>query len=72
MAKNEENSIEDRVFRKTGGLTQTKDDLDDKANTHAYALMTQRQYQHMIQRMQSDLIAIQIRFNETQDSFKNK
>lgn len=72
MAKTEESAIEDRVFRMTGGLTQTKDDLDDKAKTHAYAMMTQRQYEHMIQRMQSDLIAIQIRFNETQDSYKNK
>ena len=26
----------------------------------------------MINRMKSDLIAIQIRFNETQDSYKNK
>lgn len=42
MAKTEESAIEDRVFRMTGGLTQTKDDLDDKAKTHAYAMMTQR------------------------------
>ena len=34
--------------------------------------MYQNQYKHMIHRMQSDLTAIQIRFNETQDSYKNK
>ena len=34
--------------------------------------MTQRQYTHMMERMKADLIAIQIEFNETQDSFKNK
>ena len=35
-------------------------------------MMVQRSYLHMISRMKSDLIAIQIRFNETQDSYKNK
>ena len=35
-------------------------------------MMVQRQYEHMVQRMNQDLISIQIRFNETQDSYKNK
>jgi len=72
QAKNEENNIEDKVMRKTNGLTGTKDKLDEIKDTHDYKLMVQRQYQHMTHRMKSDLIAIQIRFNETQDSFKNK
>ncbi len=35
-------------------------------------MMVQRSYEHMIHRMKSDLIAIQIKFNETQESYKNK
>lgn len=35
-------------------------------------MLTQRSYQHMIHRMKSDLIAIQINFNSLSDSHKNK
>ena len=72
MAKNEEQSIEDRVARKNDGLQNTKDTLDSKKDTHEYQMMVQRQYQHMVHRMNTDLIAIQIRFNETSESYKNK
>jgi len=59
-------------MRKTNGLNSTKETLDGIKDTHEYQLMVQRSYQHMIHRMKSDLIAIQIRFNETSESFKNK
>ena len=59
-------------MRKTNGLTNTKERLDEIKETHDYKMMVQRQYIHMTERMKADLIAIQIRFNETQDSFKNK
>lgn len=44
MSKNEENSIEDKVSRKTGGLTHTKDSLDGIKSDHEYQMMVQRQY----------------------------
>lgn len=59
-------------MRKTTGLDSTKSRLNEITETHDYKMMVQRQYQHMIHRMKSDLIAIQIKFNETQDSYKNK
>ena len=59
-------------MRKTAGLSDTKEKLDDIKDTHDYKLMVQRQYEQMVHRMKADLIAIQIRFNETQESFKNK
>ena len=39
MAKNEEQSIEDRVARKNDGLQNTKDTLDSKKDTHEYQMM---------------------------------
>ena len=72
QAKNEEAGIEDRVMRKTDGLEGTKSKLDEIQDSHEYQMMVQRSYQHMIQRMQSDLISIQIKFNESQTSHKNK
>ena len=65
MAKNEEQSIEDRLERKTNGLENTAGTLDGIKRDHEYQMMVQRSYQHMIHRMNQDLIAIQIRFNET-------
>ena len=72
QSKIEENAIEDRVMRKTNGLERTRETLDGIKDTHEYQMMVQRQYTHMIYRMKSDLISIQIKFNETQDSYKNK
>lgn len=59
-------------MRQTDGLDTSKAELEQIKEKHDYRLMVQRQYQHMIHRMKTDLIAIQIKFNETQDSFKNK
>ena len=72
QSKIDEAAIEDRVSRKTNGLDNTLDKLQSIKNEHDEAKMVKRQREHMIHRMNSDLIAIQIRFNETQDSYKNK
>ena len=39
---------------------------------HEFELMYQRCYQHMIERMKKDLIAIKIKANELGDSYKQK
>ena len=72
QAKTDEAAIEEQNTSKETGLSNTKNVLDGINDTHEYQMMVQRQYEHMIQRMNQDLIAIQIRFNETQDSYKNK
>ena len=58
QAKTEENSIEDSIFRKTNGLSYTRETLDGIKDTHEYQMMVQRSYQHMVHRMKQDLIAI--------------
>lgn len=64
--------VEDTVFRKTFNIKSTKGDLDNIKMEHAFEVMFQRQYEHMIERMKRDLIALQIKTGEMHDSYKSK
>ncbi len=39
---------------------------------HDFEMMFQRVYQHMIERIKKDLIALQIKANEMHESYKQK
>ncbi len=68
----EEYKVEDTLFRKTNFVMSTEDELGQIKEEHDFELMFQRTYQHMIERMKKDLIAIKIKASEMGDSFKQK
>lgn len=70
--QNEENFIEDDVFLKQTGITDTKDEMMQIKEASDFEMMKQRQYKHMIQRIQADLIATKIKVNERQESYQSK
>lgn len=70
--QNEEYAIEDDVYRKTTDIADSKQEKDEIKEASDFELMKQRQYKHMIQRIQQDLIATKIKVNEKQDSYNSK
>jgi hypothetical protein len=50
----------------------SKQEMDDIKEASDFEMMKQRQYKHMIQRIQADLIAMKIKVNEKQDSYQSK
>ena len=64
--------IEDTNMKKTNGLKNTGDGLENIKETHDFEIMLQRTYKHMIDRMHKDLIATQIKAQELQESYKSK
>ena len=53
--------IEDTNMKKTNGLKNTGEGLENIKETHDFEIMLQRTYKHMIDRMHKDLIATQIK-----------
>lgn len=72
QAKTDENNIENDNYMKDTGKKVSGSTLESIKNTHDFQMMLQRTYLHMRQRMQSDLIATQIKANELHESFKMK
>ena len=68
----EEVQVEDTIFRKTFNIRNTKDELDGIKLDHAFEVMYQKQYEHMIERMKKDLVALTIKRSEMFDSYKSK
>ena len=68
----EEYKVEDALFRKTNYIQTAEDELSLIRDEHDFENMFQRVYQHMIERMKRDLIAIQIKSNELHGSDKQK
>ena len=57
IQKNEEFMMEDTNFRKTSNIKNGQDQYDDINKEYEMQMLNQRQYLHMIDRMQQDLIA---------------
>lgn len=68
----EEFKFEDSLFRKTSFMKSTDDELAQIREEHDFELMFQRSYQHVIERMKRDLIAVRIEANELHESQKQK
>ena len=64
----EEFKFEDSLFRKTTFMKSTDDELSQIREEHDFELMFQRSYQHVIERMKRDLIAVRIEANELHES----
>jgi hypothetical protein len=64
--------VEDTLFRKTNFVMSTEDELSMIREEHDFEIMFQRSYQHMIERMKKDLIAIKIKASEINESCKQK
>ena len=50
----------------------TSADMAARKEASDFEMMKQRQYKHMIQRIQADLIATKIKVNEKQESYASK
>lgn len=57
---------------KVNGIAETKDEMEQIKEASDFEMMKQRQYKHMIMRIQSDLIATKIKVNEQQESYASK
>ena len=64
--------MEDDLFRKTNYIQSAEGELGMIKDEHDFEMMFQRVYQHMIERIKKDLIALQIKANEMHDSHKQK
>ena len=64
--------IEDDVAFKQANIDDTKEEMDRYKEESDFEMMKQRQYKHMIQRIQADLIATKIKVNEKQESYQSK
>jgi len=60
------------LFRKTNYIQSAEGELGMIKDEHDFEMMFQRVYQHMIERIKKDLIALQIKANEMHDSHKQK
>ena len=70
--QNEECFIEDVNYDVETEITSTKDEMEKIKEASDFEMMKQRQYKHMIQRIQADLIATKIKVNEKQESYQSK
>ena len=59
-------------MRKTSGISNGKSQYEQIKEETDFEMMNQRQYLHMIQRMQADLVSTQINANEMMDANKQK
>lgn len=57
---------------KVNGIAETKDEMEQIKEASDFEMMKQRQYKHMIMRIQADLIATKIKVNEQQESYASK
>jgi len=64
--------VEDDLFRKTNYIQSAEGELGMIKDEHDFEMMFQRVYQHMIERIKKDLIALQIKANDMHDSHKQK
>lgn len=64
--------MEDDLFRKTNYIQSAEGELGMIKDEHDFEMMFQRVYQHMIERIKKDLIALQIKANDMHDSHKQK
>lgn len=64
--------MEDDLFRKTNYIQSAEGELGMIKDEHDFEMMFQRAYQHMIERIKKDLIALQIKASEMHDSHKQK
>lgn len=70
--QNEEYHIEEEVYQKSNGIMDSKTEMDEIKEAAEFEMMKQRQYKHMIQRIQQDLIAMKIKVNDRQESHASK
>ena len=68
--KNDEANAAESESRKDSDLREVGDGVESVTESHEFELMLQRTYRHMINRMQTDLIAEQIKVSEMQDHYK--
>lgn len=68
----EEYKVEDALYRRTNFIQTAEDELSMIRDEHDFEMMFQRTYNHMIERMKRDLIALQIKANEMHESDKQK
>jgi chromosome segregation ATPase len=59
--QNEEYFIEDDVYQKSNSIQESLTESQKIKEASEFELMKQRQYKHMIQRIQQDLIAMKIK-----------
>jgi hypothetical protein len=64
--------IEDETYSKTHHIDETKSEMELIEEQADFELMKQRQYKHMQQRIQQDLVAMKISVNEHKESFEQK
>ena len=57
MMKNDEANAAENESRKDSDLREVGDGVESVTESHEFELMLQRTYRHMINRMQTDLIA---------------
>ena len=67
--QNEEYFIEDDVFQKSNSIQESLTESQKIKEASEFELMKQRQYKHMIQRIQQDLIAMKIKVSRKQESY---
>lgn len=72
QAKLDEENTKNKNMNNENMIEDYSDTNKSLQETHDYELMLQKTYQHMIQRMKADLISIQIKANEANESYKSK